>query len=461
MKKLEKRAILCLALAAVLLAGVGYYVMKLVNEGNHWVSYPANQHIYKNGYIAKGIILDRNGKLLVKNSSDGKVFNDSGDIRRSTVHVVGDKVGNIATGADVVFADKLVGYDLINGTYTTNNKSRELYLTIDADICAAANNALDGRYGTVGVYNYKTGQIICMVSSPNYDPTDPPEVSKDDNTGIYINKFLSNRTVPGSTFKLVTAMAAMETLKNYKKYTYTCNGYEQYGKAEVDRVKCSTPHGVVDIQKALEVSCNCCFGKLATKVGQEKMQEYSRKAGLLSKYSINGIKTLPSSLEFTDGTVSLAWAGIGQYHDLVNPCAMMIYMGAIANKGKAPIPTLLKKLKLPSGLPGDVDDMEMTEELISPKIAKSLSLYMRNDVLSNYGQQNFPDLRIYAKSGTAELGIDKEPHAWFVGFIKNKQYPYAFVTLVENGGRGSEVAGSVTNQVLQEVINSESARTNN
>ena len=459
MKKLEKRAILCLALAAVMLAGIALFVTRLVENGSAWVSFPANQHLYNNGYISKGIIYDKNGKLLVKNNSKGKKkFNSSSAIRRATVHVVGDKVGNVATGADVVFADKLVGYNLIDGTYTTNNEDRKLYLTVNADICRTANEALDGRNGTVGVYNYKTGEIICMVSSPNYDPTSPPKVSKNDDSGIYINKFISNRIVPGSTFKLVTAMAAMETMKKYKNFSYYCKGYEQYGKAQVDRVKCQYPHGQVDIRKALEVSCNCAFGKLATKVGKDKMQEYSTKAGLLSKYSINGIKTLPSSLEFTDGTVSLAWAGIGQYHDLVNPCSMMIYMGAIANQGKTALPTLLSKLKLPSGLPGNIEKSEMSEELISPETAKTLSKYMRNDVISNYGQGNFPNLKIYAKSGTAELGNGKEPHSWFVGFIKNNHYPYAFVTLVENGGYGSEVAGSVTNTVMQKVISTKSAR---
>lgn len=83
---------------------------------------------------------------------------------------------------------------------------------------------------------------------------------------------------------------------------------------------------------------------------------------------------------------------------------------------------------------------------------------MRNDVTSNYGQYNFPDLEIYAKSGTAELGNGKEPHAWFVGFIKNEHYPYAFVTLVENGGYGSRTAGSVTNTVMQQVIRTNSLK---
>lgn len=460
MRKLEKRALLCIALVLVLLGGVSFYVTKLVKDGHSWVSYPANQHIYNNGYISKGAIYDVNGKLLVKNNADGKKkFSDSRGVRRSTVHVVGDRVGNIATGANIVFTDKLVGYNLIDGTYTTKDQDRKLYLTIDGEICRTANEALDGRSGAVGVYNYKTGDIICMVSSPNYDPLDPPEVKENDDSGIYINKFLSNRTVPGSTFKTITSMAAIESLKDYKGYTYYCKGYEQYGKAKVDRVKCAYAHGRVDIKRALEVSCNCAFGDLATKVGEGKMKEYTEKSGILSKYNIDGITTLPSSVEFTNtGSVTLAWTGIGQYHDLVNPCSMMVYMGAIANGGKAANPRILSKMKLASGLPGSVGDRTMTDELISSKTAGVLSEYMRNNVTNNYGEYNFPDLDIHAKSGTAELGNGKEPHAWFVGFLKNKNYPYAFVVLVENGGRGADVAGRVANTVLQEVVDSDSAR---
>ena len=458
MKKLERRAILCLALALLLMCGIGFYISKLFKEGGTWVSYPANQHLYHNGYIAKGIIYDRNGKVLLQNTKNGRKFNSSYEIRRSTVHVTGDKVGNISTGAGVAFADKLVGYDFIDGTYTVNDQDRKLYLTIDADLCRVANNAMESRNGTIGVYNYKTGEVVCMVSTPNYDPKDPPSVSKNDDSGIYINKFISNRYVPGSTFKLVTAMAAMETLGADNNFSYYCKGYEQYGKAKVDTVRCMNAHGQVDLKKALEVSCNCAFGKLASEIGMDKMDEYARKAGLLSKYSINGIKTLPSSLEFTDGTVALAWAGIGQYHDLVKPCSMMIYMGAIANGGKTGLPTIIDKIKLPSGLPESVDDPGDSEELIAPDKAKKLQEYMRNDVTSNYGQYNFADLEIYAKSGTAELGNGKEPHAWFVGFIKNEHYPYAFVTLVENGGYGSRTAGSVTNTVMQQVIRTNSLK---
>ncbi len=83
---------------------------------------------------------------------------------------------------------------------------------------------------------------------------------------------------------------------------------------------------------------------------------------------------------------------------------------------------------------------------------------MRYNVESEYGQGNFPDLKIYAKSGTAEVG-EGEPTAWFTGFIKNKHYPYAFIVCVEHGGYGASTAGPIANQVLQEIVATPSAAT--
>ena len=227
MKKLERRAVLCLLLAFALMAGIVYYIYELTTEGATWVASPVNQHLYTNGYISTGSIYDRNGDLLLQNQSDGgKKFNSDYEIRRATVHTVGDKTGNILTAANVAFAGKLVGYDMLNGTFTTGDTERKLYLTIDDEICRAAYEALDGRDGTVGVYNYRTGDIVCMVSSPNYDPTDPPKLSEDDTSGTYINKFISSTVVPGSTFKLVTSAAAIENI-DYDDFYYDCDGSEQ------------------------------------------------------------------------------------------------------------------------------------------------------------------------------------------------------------------------------------------
>ena len=91
--------------------------------------------------------------------------------------------------------------------------------------------------------------------------------------------------------------------------------------------------------------------------------------------------------------------------------------------------------------------------MLSEETAASLEEMMHNNVVNNYGEGNFPGLDLCAKSGTAEVGGDAAPNAWFAGFIRNEDYPLAFIVLVENGGSGSKVAGQVASTVLQSIVN--------
>lgn len=336
----------------------------------------------------------------------------------------------------------LTGYNFINGTYSKNSEGRNLYLTIDANVCAAANDALNGRRGTVGVYNYKTGEIVCLVSSPNYDPNDgiDSDVANDD--GYYINRFFSATFVPGSTFKTVTSAAVIDNLDDYQNWSYTCTGSLALGD---DKITCPATHGTVNFRDALCVSCNCAFAQLTLDVGADTMRDYVDKLGLTKSYAINGIPTKPGSFAFSDtNQADLAWAGIGQSEDLVNPCSMMIYMGAIANNGRVVVPQIISSVKTTGNFPLSIYIPKLRTKLISSDTASILKEMMHNNVVNNYGEGNFPCLNLCAKSGTAEVG-DGTSHSWFVGFLDDEANPYAFVVLVENGGSGAKVAGSVAN----------------
>ena len=122
---------------------------------------------------------------------------------------------------------------------------------------------------------------------------------------------------------------------------------------------------------------------------------------------------------------------------------MMVYMGAIANGGKSVVPKMIHSA---------LSSADETDRMIEESTADKLTSMMKNNVVSNYGESNFPGLDIYAKSGTAEV-YGKEPNAWFTGFIKNEDAPYAFIVCIENGGYGSSVAGPVANSVLQAIVN--------
>lgn len=450
MKKVEKRAIMCLLLGLVLLAGVGYFVYQDWDQGNKWVVYEGNRDVFADGDLAKGGLYDVNGELLMKNTADGMQFNENSDVRSACMHITGDKDNNISTGANRTFLDRMIGYDFINGIYTLNNDGEDVNLTLDSGVCATAYEAMAGRKGAVGVYNYKTGDIVCMVSTPTYDPQNVPSTIPD---GAYINRFTSARFTPGSTFKLLTAAAAIENLDDAYSYEINCTGSVDYGHG--DEVTDMEAHGTVSLEKALEVSCNCYFGKTAERVGGSLMQSYADKCGLTKSYDIDGIETEPSTFEFPDGGVNLAWSGIGQYHDMVNPCSMMVYMGAIANDGTAVLPKILSPKNIVEEKIDEATTAVLkTDSMIEESTAQSLSSMMRNNVEEHYGGDSaFPGLELCAKSGTAEVGKNKKPNAWFVGFLSDEENPYAFVVMVENGGYGSDVAGAVANKVLQDLTN--------
>lgn len=434
--------------AVVLLAGLCIFIYRDFRDGGEWATYQGNRDVYADGKLAKGALYDRNSELLMRNTADGMVFNDSSDVRAGCMHITGDKGNNVGTGANRLFLDRLIGYDFINGIYTLNNQGNDIYLTLDASLCATAYKAMSGRSGCVGLYNYKTGEILCMVSCPTYDPEDPPS---DPESGTYINHFTGAKFAPGSTFKLVTAAASIETQDDAYDWEIYCDSVVDYGGGNA-RVTDVQAHGTVNLEKALEVSCNCYFGKLSDeKIGSKTLKKYTKKAGLKKSYDIDGIHTKKGSFDFPDGGVALAWTGIGQYHDMVCPCNMMVYVGSIANKGTAVLPSIIDSKSLVDKQISKIKSQ--TVDMIEPSTAKSLTEMMRNNVVNHYdGDVNFPGLELCAKTGTAEVEGQDAPNSWFVGFLNDEDHPYAFVVLVEEGGDGLRSAGAVANTVLQDAV---------
>lgn len=431
MKKMEGRAIICLALALVLILGMGLFTFRLVINGSDWASFYANSHVYYEGQLAVGSVYDRNDVLLLENTSEGPKYNQDWAIRNGTLHVVGDKGQNISTAATYAYRSDIVGYNLITGTHgSIFGKGRELKLTIDADVSAAAYSALGGRNGLVGVYNWRTGEILCMVSSPGFDPL--YDVPENPEAGTFMNKAISTAKTPGSIFKLVTAAAALEELDNIQDWHFECTGSHTI---EGEDITCTAVHGYQDLEDALANSCNCAFASLAVEMGPKVMKNAVEEFGLTKSYDINGIKTEAGSFNFDTYNINLGWAGIGQFEDQVNPVSMMVYAGAIAGGGEAAKPHILMGKES-----GNV-------HLLDASIAMQLDEMMRNNVLMTYGDSNYPGLSLRAKSGTAEGGDGKAPDAWFCGYSGD----YAFIVCVENGGYGSAVAGPVANSVLQAI----------
>ena len=434
MKKLHRRAYSALLVALCLLFGMGVYVWRFATQGRAWAEYTVGEVSVSQGSSVTGKITDRNGLVLADVSDGKRVFADDEAIRTALVHAVGDRERNIGTGALTLFAKKLSSYSPVTGL---DPDGASVALSLDAELCAAAYEALAGRKGAVGVMDYTTGEMLCMVSSPAFDPDvgiDPLDVQYD---GAYLNRLISAAYPPGSTFKLVTLAAAIETMPDLYERRFTCDGTLT---VDGNQITCTAVHGSQTIEQALANSCNCAFAELALELGGDTLALYAKQLGLTGRLTMDGTATAAGRFDAADdGSADLAWSGVGQSTDLVCPLAMLRLSAAIANGGTAAKPTMLLEGKTEKS------------NIMSTSTSDKLKAMMNYNVAAAYGQWNYPGLALCAKSGTAEVG-DGTSHAWFTGFLDDEAHPWAFVVVIENGGGGARVAGPVANEVLQKAI---------
>lgn len=447
MKRIAKRMLFLLGLMAVLGVGLVIFVGQYLFMADDWASFPGSPHVYRSGNVSAGVITDRVGTVLL-DASDGKRYTNDPVLKRAILHLVGDKQGYIASPVLNAHADDMVAFSLINGLYSAQNSPNQAKLTIYAEVQKVALEAMQGRKGTIGVYNYKTGEIYCAVSSPNYDPDAVPDIASDVTgayEGVYMNRFFQNPYVPGSIYKIVTTAAALDLIPDAATRNYYCEGYWML---DGNRINCNGTHYNQTLQQALANSCNVAFAQLAVELGPQTMSAYAAMLGIENSLVFDGIATTPGNFDLTDATkVDLAWSGIGQYTNMVNPCQFMTVMGAIANGGTAAKPYLMKEID--GGLFGGYEaKTEMLPRMFNAATCETLSRYMQNNVVSMYGQWHFPDLYVGAKSGTAELSPQETPHATFAGFIQDANYPFAFIVIVEHGGSGSATCAPIAGQVL-------------
>ncbi len=451
MNTVTKRAYVLLAIIIAFIGGLGFLAVSFVLDGGTWATHRVNGHLYSGGEIKNaGRILDCNGVVLAQSKDGKRVYNSNKTIRKATLHTVGDTYGFIATGAHALCRDKLTGYSFVDGIYTLINtgEGSDVKLTIDAELCASAYKYLNGRKGTVGVYNYKTGEIVCMVSAPTYDPENKPEDmdSKEEYEGVYINRLLSGVFTPGSTFKTVTTVAAIENISDINSREFECTG--ELATAQGGSIICNNTHGSLGFGKAFTKSCNSVYAQLGIEMGAKVLESTATSLGFGKSFNVSGVNTAKSRFDLSEAVeIDVGWASIGQYTTLVNPLHMLMIAGSIAADGATPTPYFI------SDSLTDVVSGVRSERLIKPETASQLKTMMRDNVINNYGDSKFPDMQFGGKTGTAQVAGEKS-HAWFMGFSANSAFPYAIVVMVENGGGGSEVAVPIASKVMKELQSS-------
>ena len=426
--------------------------------------------------------------------------------KRKNTYSQNDIIGK--TGVEYVFEEYLKGKNgikqidmSVDGTATAEYISQEaiagsdIVLTIDANLQKVTENALasniekiatggfgkayDAKAGACVVMNVRNGEILAMASYPDYNPGDFVGGISQEAWNNYANneakplvdKAIQNSYSPGSTYKMVTAIAGLESgvinlntkindtgvYTKYRDYQPRCWVYTDY----------HTGHGYLNVSQAIEKSCNYFFYETSDRIGIDTLVKFAKYFGLGSK---TGVELQGE----TSGTVSgkqskeklhngEGWSAgdtlqsaIGQYDNEYSPVQMARYISILANGGNRINPTIIKTIRNPDGSEASKEEIEKfvnTKLNIQEENIENIEINQDNlnavlegmkSVTSDSGGTayvRFKDFNISVggKTGSAEAPGNKV-HAWFVGFAPFENPEIAIVVMVENGGHGNYTA---------------------
>ncbi len=343
-----------------------------------------------------------------------------------------------------------------------------LYLSIDQNLQAYAESLLVNYSGSAVMMNYENGEILTLVSSPSYDSdlftegltqTEWDSIVQDKRIPLF-NRTIRGQYPPGSIYKMVAAMAALEKGVITPETEFECTGVFDMGGRHF---KCAHVHGVENLNEAIAHSCNIYFYNVILELGVDDWSSYAKemKFGELTGIDLPGeLPGLNPDRTFLDEQYGRRkwWKGmwlnmvIGQGDVLVTPLQALRYTGILATHGKAVTPHLLRSIHYTED--NSIENPEYPVSYIqniSKSTWKAIDHGMLNAVQSSWGTArtaNVPGLKMYGKTGTAQ-NPHGEPHGWFVGFSKLKDFPYAISVFIEHGIAGADVAAPVAGQLLK------------
>lgn len=345
-----------------------------------------------------------------------------------------------------------------------------LRLTIDLRWQMACERALGGRKGAIVVMDVRDGGILVMCSSPSFSPNSFSDgMSKSewhrlqtDKSHPLQNKAISGCYPPGSTFKLVTALAGLASGVITPQTKFTCNGGLRVGRRFF---KCWRRHGTVDLVKAIGQSCDTYFYQVGLLVGPERLSKYAHMLWLGKKCGIDltgersGLVPTPSwkraryGVRWYDGDT--ANYAIGQGYLLATPLQMCLVALAIANGGVIYRPHLLSSIEDGSrGIIKRYKPFVLNRLTVSPNVLNSIRLGMQWAVYGSGGTARMlssSPVTVAGKTGSSQHRRGEKPHAWFIGYAPISSPKVAFAVIVEASGHGGEVAAPVMKQVLSEM----------
>ncbi|MCW2545248.1 MAG: cell elongation-specific peptidoglycan D,D-transpeptidase [Frankiales bacterium] len=363
-------------------------------------------------------------------------------------------------------SDYITGRQIVGGS---------VVLTLDRDAQQAAYDGLAGKVGAVVALNPRTGAVLAMASRPSYDPTglsshDPSKIRSsykalvDDSLDPLVNRAVEERHSPGSTFKVITAAAALA--KGYHPETVIDSPPSaSFGPGKPIRNFAGETCGANSketLAAALATSCNTAFAILGTKVGQAAIEQQAEAFGF-GRGDLRLPQHVATSIVTPNGeplpTVFLAQSAIGQKDVQATPLQMAMVAAGVANGGEVMRPYLVQEVQGPDLTRLDHTSPEVYSKAISASVAQQLTAMMLGVVTNGTGTSaQINGVQVAGKTGTAQGAAGQRPNVWFIGFAPaNDPQVAVAVFLDRRSGYGSDATGGrlaapIARAVMQAVL---------
>jgi peptidoglycan glycosyltransferase len=383
--------------------------------------------------------------------------------------IEGSQDSLLSGSSDALFYRRMV--DLVSGKRPAG---ASVELTINPAAQRAADQALGNQRGAVVALDPRTGAILAMVSHPTYDPTALATHNLQDSAAAWkslnanTSRPLDNRAIagrlypPGSVFKLVTAAAALDSGKFTESSMIP-------GPASLDLPQTSVNlHNdfagscgggdKVTLTRALQISCNTAFGWLGLNLGAQALRDQAAKFGFGQALRVP-MPVTPSVVPAQLNPPQTAQSAIGQYDVRVTPLQVAMVAAAIANGGQVMQPHLVKAVRAPDLSVIDQPGPISLGQAMSGNAAAQLTRMMQAVVNAGTGTEaQISGISVAGKTGTAQQGPGKPPHAWFTAFAPAANPRIAVAVVVEDGGKagneayGGKIAAPIAKQVIEAVL---------
>lgn len=402
--------------------------------------------------VRRGQILDRHGTPLAWSEADVEGYVERYYTGDWLAHVVGYYSLRYGVGGiEATFDEQLRGEVDRTAWETWRDEllhrpqiGQDVQLTLDADLQRAASETLGEQTGAIVLLDAGTGEVLALVSHPTFDPNQLDEdwkVLRQAPGQPLFNRATQGLYPAGAIFNTVIMAAALEEGLTAPSQVF----HDKYGREKIGdiTVRCANHPGIItfDLLHAAAYGCNITFAQLSLRLGSDSVIEYARRfgIGLLPRLEI------PSQAGQLAGELflspeALVLTSFGQGEVLVSPLQMALVAATVANEGQMPRPTLL------------LHQIEPARPVISQETAQVIRQAMVLAVAEGpAGQAALPGVTVAGKVGTAKVGDEAIPHAWFIGFAPagpGETPHFAIAVVVEHSGQGGQIAAPIAAQSL-------------